>query len=78
MIVVGIVLFFISQLLSGFPLMARLILKLLLIIVFPILLYFLNFYEQVELNSLKSFWIKWKNPFKIKSNIQELVKGGKQ
>ncbi len=76
MIVVGIVLFFISQLLSGFPLMARLILKLLLIIVFPILLYFLNFYEQVELNSLKSFWIKWKNPFKIKSNIQELVKGG--
>ena len=77
-IVVGILLFFISQLLAGFPLIARLLLKLLLIIVFPILLYFLNFYEQIELNSLKSFWIKWKNPFKIKSNIQELIKGGNQ
>jgi O-antigen/teichoic acid export membrane protein len=50
----------------------RIVLKTLLIGVFPFALFMLNFYEPVELNRLKGFWMKWRNPLKWKDNISTL------
>jgi O-antigen/teichoic acid export membrane protein len=46
-------------------------LKVLLTLSFPILLYYLNFYEEVEILRLKQSWQKWKNPVKWKKNIKK-------
>ena len=75
MIVVGIILFFISLALADFSLAVRMISKIILIISFPVILYFLNFYEKIELESMKGFWKKWRHLSNIKSNLQELTKG---
>lgn len=75
MIVVGIILFFISLALADFSLAIRMISKILLIISFPVILYFLNFYEKIEIESIKGFWKKWRHLSNIKSNLQELTKG---
>lgn len=75
MIVVGIILFFISLALADFSLPIRMISKIILIISFPVILYFLNFYEKIELESMKGFWKKWRHLSNIKSNLQELTKG---
>lgn len=75
MIVVGIILFFISLALADFSLPIRMISKIILIISFPVILYFLNFYEKIELESMKGFWNKWRHLSNIKSNLQELTKG---
>lgn len=74
MIVVGILLFFISLALADFSLPIRMISKIILIISFPVILYFLNFYEKIELESMKGFWKKWRHLSNIKSNLQELTK----
>jgi O-antigen/teichoic acid export membrane protein len=47
-------------------------LKLLLIILFPIILFYLNFYEPVEIERLKGFWKKWKDPKNWKTNISSI------
>ena len=75
MIVVGIILFFLSLSLADFSLAVRMISKIILIISFPVILYFLNFYEKIELESMKGFWKKWRHLSNIKSNLQELTKG---
>jgi O-antigen/teichoic acid export membrane protein len=46
--------------------------KLLLVISFPIVLYYFNFFEVVELERLQSVWIKWNNPLSWKKNIHDL------
>jgi hypothetical protein len=47
-VLVGIVLFFVSNSFSNFDLLPRIILKLLLIVVFPIILYYSNIFEEIE------------------------------
>lgn len=42
----------------------RISVKSLLILSFPLILYFLGFYEPIEIDRLKGFWNKWKNPAK--------------
>lgn len=46
-----------------------LLIKLLIIGLFPIALYFLNFYDKKEIKALKGFWNKWKNPINWRKNI---------
>ena len=53
----------------GFRIMA----KLLIIFSFPIILYFVGFYEEVELESLKSAWKKWRNPRRWRMNLKEVI-----
>ncbi len=48
-----------------------LFLKLLLLASFPLILYILNFYERIELQRMKEFWHKWKNPKKWGEYITE-------
>ncbi len=49
-------------LIGDIPLAIRLVLKLLIFLSFPFFLYFLGFYEKVELDRIRGFWLKWKNP----------------
>jgi len=50
----------------------RIIIKLILIGSFPFILYFLKFYEPVEILRLKNAWYKWRNPGRWKENIREI------
>jgi len=53
-------------------LIPRLIIKSMLIILFPFILYFFKFYEQVELYRIKGAWQKWKNPKKWGRNLKKI------
>ncbi|MBK7029361.1 MAG: oligosaccharide flippase family protein [Bacteroidales bacterium] len=54
-------------------LVIRLIIKSLLIVSYPFLLYYLGFFEAVELSTLKGAWRKWKNPSDLINNIKNLI-----
>jgi O-antigen/teichoic acid export membrane protein len=71
MIGIGIVLFGISLLTNELNLFFRIILKTSLLFSFPIILYFLNFYEEIELLRLKQGWIKWRDPRKWRNNFEK-------
>jgi len=70
MIITIVALFLIAQLFNSFPLYLRLITKTVLIISFPFILYFWNFYEEIELDRIKGAWDKWKNPLNWRDNIK--------
>jgi len=57
---------------DGMTLLPRVIIKILFILAFPILLYFLNFYEQIELLRLRQSWQKWKNPRYWGENLRNM------
>ncbi|KQC11056.1 MAG: hypothetical protein APR54_11355 [Candidatus Cloacimonas sp. SDB] len=66
MILTGLGLFLLSLFVNDFSLIPRLAVKFILILSFPLVLYFLNFYEPIELLRLKQSWQKWSNPRKWK------------
>ena len=53
----------------AFGSLVSVIIKIILIIIFPFLLYILKFYESAEIQSIKGFYIKWKNPSNWKQNL---------
>ena len=57
---------------NSMELFPRLMIKLLLIIIFPLLLYFLRFYDPIEIERLKGAWNKWKNPKHWKNNLSQI------
>jgi O-antigen/teichoic acid export membrane protein len=59
-------------LINPMDLFIRLIIKVILILLFPILLYFFNFYEKIELLRLHGAWRKWKNPKRWPDNIRNI------
>lgn len=65
-------LFVMAMLSNDFSLWLRLPFKALLICFFPLLLYWLGFYEQIEKERIAGFWQKWKNPLLWKKNLKEL------
>ncbi len=71
MICVGILLYLLSLLTDELYLFYRLTIKLALISLFPIILYFWNFYEEIELIRLGQLWHKWKHPKKWKDNMSK-------
>lgn len=73
LIITGIFLVIVGNLFNQLYLPARLVLKLLIVVSFPFLLYFLKFFEQVEIQGIKAAWLKWRNPFFWKKNIKELM-----
>ena len=72
MIVIGICLYGGSSLFDSWSLVLRLIVKLLLIASFPIILYWLHFYESIELERLGQFWTKWRNPLNWHKNLLKI------
>lgn len=71
-IMVLVLLIAISYIVNDLFLVPRTIIKGMMIIVFPIVLYFWNFYEPIELLHLKQSWNKWKNPKDWGRNIRNI------
>ncbi len=44
--------------------------KILLLILFPYILYLFNFFEEIEIKKIKGTWDKWKNPFNWSNSIK--------
>ncbi len=63
----------VSLYLSKYTLFIRLILKTLLLISFPFVLYLFNFYEKIEIENIKKIFYCWRNPQKIKENFNRLL-----
>ena len=69
MFAVGFILFGISTLSNYLNIYFGVILKFLLFISFPFVLYLLKFYEPIEVASIRNFYRKWKNPRNWKKNL---------
>jgi O-antigen/teichoic acid export membrane protein len=54
------------------PIAISFLLKCFLLFSFPLVLYFFNYFEPVEIERLYGAWIKWNNPLGWKKNIREL------
>jgi O-antigen/teichoic acid export membrane protein len=72
MLLVAFGLFIVATLLQPLYLWIKVPAKLLLILVFPFLLYAFNFYEPVELARIRGFWKKWKDPRRWATNLRTL------
>ncbi|MCF8388157.1 MAG: polysaccharide biosynthesis C-terminal domain-containing protein [Bacteroidales bacterium] len=46
--------------------------KIFLLGLFPIILWFIKFFEPVEIERIKGAWMKWKNPLHWKTNLKEI------
>ncbi len=62
----------IAYFISDWNLCWRLLIKILLLMSYPFLLYLFHFYDKTELQALHGFWKKWKNPKTWKDNLQTL------
>jgi O-antigen/teichoic acid export membrane protein len=71
MISVSIILIGISFLTVDLNLFLRLLIKFSMLLSFPVIMYFLKFYEEIELLRLKQGWIKWRDPGKWRSNFEK-------
>ena len=58
---------------NSWDLWVRIPSKLILIILFPIMLYFGGFYEPIELNRIKGFYHKWKNLSNLWDNLKQIL-----
>jgi len=71
MVAVGIILYCISLFFTEMNLYARAGLKIVLVVLFPISLFALRFFNKKEIQGLKAFWVKWKRPVNRKSNLKK-------
>jgi hypothetical protein len=71
--IIGMAIVFSGSMVQDAHLAIRLAVKTLLLVSFPIILYYLNFFEAVELKRLHGAWMKWNNPLNWKNNITELL-----
>ena len=72
MFIVGALLVSGALIFNEYSLLIRLLVKTLALILFPLILYPFNFYEDAELNEIKAIWLKWRNPSRWKSNLSDL------
>lgn len=70
----GAILSFSSLLLNNLDLLPRLLIKASCFLSFPVVLYFSNFYEPIELQVLRGFVAKWSNLGKFRENLISLKK----
>lgn len=70
MIFVSLVLITVSYTTSNLHLFLRLSIKTIILASFPFILYFLNFFEEIELDRIKKVWIDWRNPLNWKNNMK--------
>ena len=71
MILLAVFIVGISFISSNWELLYRLLFKTALLFSFPILLYFIKFYDDVELYRIQGSWNKWKKPGNWKKNISK-------
>jgi len=71
-LVISFAMMVVSEIINPYSLWIRLFTKTTLLCSFPILLYLWNFYEKAEIEALKNFWLKWKNPQNWKNNMKQI------
>lgn len=71
-LITGSVLSFSGLLLSDLELLPRLIIKVILLLSFPIILYILRFYEPAEIKAIKGLFTKWSNLRNLGKNIKSV------
>jgi Na+-driven multidrug efflux pump len=59
-------------LINGMDLLPRLLIKTGCFISFPFILFLFNFYEPVELQAIRGFFIKWSNIKNLRNNLNSL------
>jgi O-antigen/teichoic acid export membrane protein len=69
--ITGAVLTILAMVANNLPLLPSLGIKIVLVSLFPILLYFWHFYEEIELEKLKELLIKWRKPASWKDQIKK-------
>jgi O-antigen/teichoic acid export membrane protein len=57
---------------ENFILWTEVLIKIILLAVFPLLLFYFNFFEKIELQRIKGSWQKWKNPLEWKKNFGKI------
>ena len=72
MFLTGALLSFAGFFLNEMHIVPRLIIKTMCVISFPFLLYLFNFYEQVELQSIRGFVTKWSDLRNLRKNLRSL------
>lgn len=72
MFLCGAVLSFSSLFLNGMDLLPRMIIKTGCVVSFPFILFLFNFYERIELQSIRGFVVKWSNIKNFKVNLNSL------
>lgn len=72
MIITALLLAVVPLLVPDIGILLLLILKFGLLISFPIILYYIKFYERVELENISKSWKKWRNPFRWKENLKQI------
>ena len=70
-IAIGII-YFSSYLVNPLPLSARIIAKLILLLLYPVVLYLLKFYDYFEIKRIWGAWKKWRDPRKWKENFKDI------
>jgi O-antigen/teichoic acid export membrane protein len=70
----GTLLTILAMLANFLPILPAIGIKLILLIIFPIILYFWNFYEDIELLRMKEIWLKWRNPAKWSEQLKRTDK----
>ena len=74
MIFMSILIILIGFLMADIIVWIRIPLKLILFISFPFILYKFNFYESIEVETMKKLFSKWKEPKKLIENLKLLFK----
>jgi hypothetical protein len=72
MILTAICIYAVGLLLGTWPLWPRLLFKFIFISLFPLVLFWLGFYETIELERLGQFWSKWRNPLDWGKNLHKI------
>jgi len=71
MIFIGFIIVIMSFLTNVLNLPTRILLKTSLLITYPFILYFWDFYEDIELLKIKQSWVKWRDPRSWRNNVQK-------
>ena len=72
MLILGAILSFSALLLNPLALLPRLIIKTFLVVSFPFILYLFKFYEPVELQAIRGFFVKWSDIGNFRNNLNSL------
>ena len=65
-------LFVVSTFFNESALLIRLLVKVSIIVLFPFILYLLNFYEPVEIERIIMIWRRWRNPKNWYKNLKDI------
>lgn len=72
MLTVGVVLVLVSRISDTFDLIWRILFKMSLLIIFPLILFPFRFYEPIELDRIRQIWKTWNNPLRWGKNLRRI------